>query len=310
MVYMNNYKKSFLFSVLLMTMNFSISNEQTNGRDDVIDEAFVTFATPNYFGLLEVLLDSVHYFSKRPIVVYGINTDLPFNTNKYPRLIKRRIDVDGEYSQLPLIYFQKLNIILKSNINYGIYIEADDIVNYGIDSLFARCKDVDSYPLYPIHPRDPNNQSSIMHLLGVTKKSMPYVHGHIIFSQKCMPFLRECYDFCCKYKGSIGANWDETVMNVMLWKHKVTDHYVPIFDPYFTSITNYISGDDKFKDPYFQPIANYISEYKKFNIDMKNIPIEYHMFHGCKNTNEARHVFELLKNNIGRTLYISGVMPK
>ena len=56
-------------------------------------EAFVTFSNnaPTYLALLKVLLDSVHAFSTRPIIAYGIDVDLNIDVKEYPRVIKRRI---------------------------------------------------------------------------------------------------------------------------------------------------------------------------------------------------------------------------
>src|SRR5689334_10801920 len=45
-----------------------------------IPEGFVTFATSNYFAILETLVKSVHAFSTRPVVAYGINADIPWST--------------------------------------------------------------------------------------------------------------------------------------------------------------------------------------------------------------------------------------
>ena len=56
-------------------------------------EAFVTFSNnqPTYLALLKIFLDSVHAFSTRPVIAYGIDVDLNINTTEYPRVIKRRI---------------------------------------------------------------------------------------------------------------------------------------------------------------------------------------------------------------------------
>ena len=68
------------------------SNQSFNGSDQP-KEAFVTFSNnaPNYLALLRVLLDSVHTFSTRPIIAFGIDVDLNIDVKEYPRLIKRRI---------------------------------------------------------------------------------------------------------------------------------------------------------------------------------------------------------------------------
>ena len=54
-------------------------------------EAFVTFTSRKYVKLLKVLLDSVHTFSSRPIIVYAIDVDIDINLNQYPQVIIRTI---------------------------------------------------------------------------------------------------------------------------------------------------------------------------------------------------------------------------
>ena len=158
---MNTKLDNFVVAMLLATTFYSNTQEKFSA-DEPVQEAFVTFATENYFQLLEVTIESVHAFSTRPIIAYGINADIPFDTNKYPRLIKRRIDKPQNES----IYYQKFNIIIQCAVKFGIYVEADDIVNYRIDDLFAYCREVAAYPLCPIHPQDPNNQGRLMNMLG------------------------------------------------------------------------------------------------------------------------------------------------
>lgn len=68
------------------------TNQSTNYTDQP-KEGFVTFSNnePNYLALLKVLLDSVHAFSTRPIIAFGIDVDLNVDVKEYPRLIKRKI---------------------------------------------------------------------------------------------------------------------------------------------------------------------------------------------------------------------------
>jgi hypothetical protein len=54
-------------------------------------EAFVTFTNRKYVQLLKVLLDSVHTFSSRPIIVYAIDVDIDIDLNQYPQVIIRTI---------------------------------------------------------------------------------------------------------------------------------------------------------------------------------------------------------------------------
>jgi hypothetical protein len=74
-------------------------------------EAFVTFCNnqPTYLALLKVLLDSIHAFSTRHIIAFGIDVDLNVNTKEYPRLIIRRI---SQHDCGPVIYIYFLLFII------------------------------------------------------------------------------------------------------------------------------------------------------------------------------------------------------
>ena len=84
------------------TPSTTIYSNLTNGSNNTSSnkteleqpkEAFVTFSNnqPAYLAVLKVLLDSVHAFSTRPIIAFGIDVDLDIDTKQYPRVIKRRI---------------------------------------------------------------------------------------------------------------------------------------------------------------------------------------------------------------------------
>lgn len=238
-------------------------------EETMIEEGFVSFATPNYFPLLEVLIESVHSFSTRPIIVYGVWEDVPFSTEKYPRLIKRKIPyIEGD------IMAQKSLIMLESGLKYGIYVEADDIVNLGVDRLFDYCRQSRSYPLCPIHPSDPTNHKPIMDFFGVKEKTMPYVHGHVLFSHACMPFIQEWRNLCVQYDHHC-AHHDETLLNILLWKYGVTE-YMAIYDPYYGCYHNYVNA-------------------KRAGDNTVDDTIYYSMFHGCKTVSESWYVLRNLQ---------------
>jgi len=70
-----------------------LNDSQNSNVSEQPKEAFVTFSNnqPKYLAVLKVLLDSVHAFSTRPIIAFGIDVDLDIDTKQYPRVIKRRI---------------------------------------------------------------------------------------------------------------------------------------------------------------------------------------------------------------------------
>ncbi|CAF3502908.1 unnamed protein product [Adineta steineri] len=89
-------------------------------------EAFVTFCNnnPKYLALLTNVFDSIHSFSTHPIIVYGIDTDLNIDSKKYPRVIQRRLSQKDCGNS---IYFCKFYVIVHSQVDYGVYLEADTL---------------------------------------------------------------------------------------------------------------------------------------------------------------------------------------
>ena len=98
--------------------------------------------------------------------------------------------------------------------------ETDDVVNYNVDVLFdvLRVWPYD-YPLSPRHPDDPGNYEYFMSQMNVSKKTTPYIHAHIIWNARALPFLRRLHSLLQQGQ-FIGANFDETGVNVMLWSVK------------------------------------------------------------------------------------------
>lgn len=249
---------------ILLALCMSVSFATMFGETPIIEEAFVAFATSNYFPCIKILLESVKAFSTRKIVVFGLNADVPFSTDEYPCLIKKRIDVDLEQVSA---YHWKPRVLLECGVKYAIYIDADLILNAGVDSLFELCREAKQFPICPIHPNDPNDQGNLMKALGVAKKSMPYVHNdQIIFSEECRPFIEEWLFTGITYQ-HLAPRHDEKVLNVLLWKHGAT-RYAESTDPYFESVNDYVAGKLPGKNCY--------------------------MFHGCKNMSRARKVLDLL----------------
>ena len=153
--------------------------------NDTPKEAFITFCNnnPKYLALLTNVLDSIHAFSTRPIIVYGIDVDLNIDTKKYPRLIKRRLkQTDCGQS----IYFCKIASIVYSQVDYGIYVEADTLVNWNVDILFDVLHQWPyALPLAPRHPDDPVNYLKFLKQfkLNLQSRTTPYIQvDYVIFN--------------------------------------------------------------------------------------------------------------------------------
>jgi hypothetical protein len=238
-------------------------------------EAFVTFINPrqNYIELLDVLLDSVHLFSTRPVIIFSIDFDLIINHTRHPRVTVERI---SQKDCGPTIYGCKLLSIVSSEVNYGVQLETDSVVNYNIDLLFDMLHLWPfALPLAPKHPDDPNNYRYYMEDYKVKYRTTPYMHGTFVWTYRAYPFIRRVLKLM--QRGSFtNANCDETAMNVMLWKAKA-NYTLCKYDPY-------------------GPI--YIEKYEQSQSAPDCLPYcdgVYLIFHGQKESSVSKNIFQRLQ---------------
>ena len=238
-------------------------------------EAFVTITNSrkNYVQLLDILLDSVHLFSKRPVIVFTVDFDLIINQTRHSRVIVERI---SQYDCGPNIFACKLLAIVSSEVKYGVQLEVDSVVNYNIDLLFDVLH-VWPYdlPLAPKHPDDPRNYRYYMRKYRVRSRSTPYMHAAFAWTFRAYPFLEHI--LALMQRGAFqDANADETAMNVMLWKVK-NNHTLCKYDPY-------------------GPL--YIDKYEQLqNISTCSPYCDgvYLVFHGQKESSVSQNIFERLQ---------------
>jgi hypothetical protein len=202
--------------------------------------------------------------------------NLNLNTTKYPRLIIRRLN---RKDCGPSIYFCKIHAIIESKVDYGVHLEADSVVNWNVDVLF----DVVHrwpypYPLAPRHPDDPVNYESFLPQFGLDLKSrtMPYTHAQFSWNYRANPFFKKALRYMRKGHFS-GANFDETGINVLLWKIKA-NHTLCKIDPYF----------------------GYLSAYElNEKICKEYCHTAFILIHGTKDPDVLRELFERLKKHAG-----------
>jgi hypothetical protein len=182
-------------------------------------EAFVTYADASYLRLSEVLVRGLAHFSTRPVVVYGVGTEIDYDS---PNLVKRSLgECAGE------ILVAKQRILAECGLERGVYLDADQVPNHGIDRLFAACRRAGDYPLAPRHPQELGHlRRALMAELGVARQTMPYVHACCMaFSRGCGPFFAECYRVSqelARRSAGGGPLRDEAILNVMLWRRGAT----------------------------------------------------------------------------------------
>jgi hypothetical protein len=195
---------------------------------------FVTFVNrdPKYLELANILVESVLRFTNLPIEVNGINFDYK---HKSDRVISKKLNVNPE--NFATICFSKIEAYMTTNFDYAVGMDADCIVLPEIINIFNKQNylKMGNYILPPIHPQDPKDCEALCNFFG-TRQTQPYIHADIfLLGQKSKSFLQEVYDNCyAAYRNKIRiGNVDESVLNVTLWKHKLTEHYLPLYDPYY-----------------------------------------------------------------------------
>jgi hypothetical protein len=234
-------------------------------------EGYVVFVNdnPKYISLLNILVESVINFSTRPIEVFSINFDYKHSSDK---VITKKIEIPRV--GFDTICYSKLYASFNSEFDYGVQLDADFIITKKMDLLFDKCKNVGKLPLCSLHPEDPNNQQEIMNILGVEHKTQPYVHATYLFSNETKDFLKECFEFSnyCLENNIIPKNYDETILNVMLWKNNAKLW----IDPYDIYYEVFLRGEN---------IENaYPSD---FNLN-------FYSCHGQKNPDEAMKILNIL----------------
>lgn len=202
------------------------------------EELFIVFCTSNYEDLLEILVKSVHKFSTRHILAYGVDYEITLKKDKYPRLLKKTI----KQSDCGVnIFTCKPYSIMITNTSYGVYFDVDNVAGHYIDKLFEVLKAWDGpHPLSPVHEKDPRNQDYFMERFKIRAKSQPYVHGHVLWKSNHKKFVKEWWELAQQVDGS---NFDETALNLVLWKHNYK-HTACKYDPYISFSEYYLKDQD------------------------------------------------------------------
>lgn len=242
--------------------------------------AYVSFVNfhQNYIDLMKSTILSVLHFSKHPFIIYCVNfphsfisknTNEIFGTNNNNRIILRFITNHS----ITNIYYYKPYVIadaLKQGLEAGYYIESDDILTpFADDFLISKLSLISYIPLSPIHPDDVDIPPQDMSIASCEKKTQHYIHGHVLFTHYCLPFILQWLSICLSSSPHHSfRNADETVLNIMYWKYNCENHFLPIIDPWYENFytTSILSSQ-------------------------KNTPMIICSFHGCKNPETQHQLF-------------------
>lgn len=244
------------------------------GYNNNMKKGFITYVNDShYLELCKILVESVLKFSQYPIQVFCINFDYNFNNDK---VFSTRIDISG--NDHISIWNAKPKMAMSSMFDYGLMIDSDVIITKDLDKIFDEHNPEDlTYPICPIHQHEVFAEKYFMDLFGLKERTQRWVHADaFLYSHKTNDFLNEWYktNLYLQKNNTVPNVGDESVLNLLLWKHNQKNWYAEIFEPYYDLFYD-CSRENLIKHGY-EPDWN----------------IRHYMYHGCKNPTEAKEILE------------------
>jgi hypothetical protein len=255
---------------------------------------WITHADARFLPLARVLARGLAAFSRRPLVLYAVDADPgEVGPEAAPGLVVRPMAGGGRH--IAYLKLAALLDALDAGVEAGVYLDADHVPTPEVDRLFAAATATElagGLPLLPRHPRDLGDEvnGALMAELGVARKSMPYAHSCAMgFGPACRAFLVECDAVArdCERRGAHPPVVDETIVNVLLWKHGAARQLASANLPHrlFESwLSGSLEGDPEF-------LSRYAGH-----------PWQAATFHYCKDPARARWMLETMRARAGRPL--------
>lgn len=289
--------------------------------------SFITFINEKYAPIVDRLTESVHLFSKHPIIVYSYNFDY---VPKFPNVITKRLDdsqlVDPKFDKI-LSNEDHIGIVdrsdyntyytlsrkptvvidaIESGLEEGVFLDADGLARQNIDDLFEWMSDCTDYPLIGkglfeymmlYGKGDPavgiSLEQPMMNLLGIRDRTVHYGQTNVfLFNNKCKSFFEECKRVSnnkniLKHNLFYAPYHDETIMNVMLWKRRATKQ-LPLVHFNLTDFNELQKFNQSKEDIYLNDSPWH--QIPKNKNDIK-------FLHGCKSTVELDKCIQYMKQN-------------
>jgi len=231
---------------------FAVNYKNWTGPDGWIPEAFVTYIglknahKENLAGEMDLLVQSVHHFSKRPVIVANFGPFVPegWTPEHFPNMILMHGHPIMEGKSFN---FNKLRAMMFTKVRTGIILDADQWVTNNVDYMFRRSAEEGlhyPYPIMPVHwmSRDPDSSDMKDYPEGYTwkfwaedspKRSMRWAHAHPTWTSESLPFLAKWTSYVLAPSATKPPSWlldqgfleDEDLLNVALWAENVTKQW-------------------------------------------------------------------------------------
>lgn len=232
--------------------------------DGWVDEAFINYFAnkgkggEKYIKQTELLIESVHRFSKRPIVSINFGLPAPDHWKKKEHLILLQAQPLPEGESFN---YNKFRAMILARVRTGIELDSDQLVATGIDRMFTRTAEEVTkaypYPILPVHwmskdddPAYPNRpyKDYDYRCPNCPTRTMRWGHAHPTWTHEALPFIGNLLDKYLEKKmlGRIQAGTiseDEDALNVGLWTVQATKEWCKFDIPSPDLFANFISQD-------------------------------------------------------------------
>eukprot|EP00930_Biecheleria_cincta_P058740 TRINITY_DN44535_c0_g1_i1.p1 TRINITY_DN44535_c0_g1~~TRINITY_DN44535_c0_g1_i1.p1 ORF type:complete len:548 (-),score=77.37 TRINITY_DN44535_c0_g1_i1:162-1805(-) len=203
---------------------------------------------------VDLLVQSVHYFSKYPIVVTNFGEWVPkaWTSKRFPNMVL----VHGSPMKTGRSFnFNKLRAMMFTKVQTGILVDADQWVNKGMDTMFQRteeeCTSVYPFPIMPVHwmARDPDSDDGYAYTFRFDTapnpaRTMRWGHAHPTWTHHAFGFLAKWTTYVLQperqgtpdFIRGQGSWEDEDLLNVGLWAENATKQWckfdIPGYEDY------------------------------------------------------------------------------
>lgn len=216
------------------------------------EKAFVLYATESYAATVQGAVDSIRAFSNIPIIVYTLNCNPEIDGATVESWecdieeVKQQEFISRTDSRIYNILIQRPRIIIHALNHYAktvAYIDADSVATPNVENIFALAKDSKLVPYFTqgIYDYLYSNgrggtefkktlESPACWLFGVPPDNrLSYRQtGYFVANECSVPFLDE-WSWMCNHPEILkNPQWyaafhEETILNVLLWKHRIKD---------------------------------------------------------------------------------------
>jgi len=289
-----------------------------------IDEAFVSYFDGNahatFRDMMELLIESVHTYSTRPIIIFNFGPTpgsiKRWTPKKFPRLLcmwARPMTPGVSFN------FNKFRAMILAQVRTGVELDADQFVFKGVDALFSSTRQEGGpeypYPILPVHwmSRDPGGYDGYPKYSFKCPKcpvrTMRWGHAHPTWTMYALPFLGsllagELDNPRHVLKTKVIVPEDEDALNVGLWSVNAHKQWCKFDVPFPNLFVSYAAQNPNGLDK--------CCNYRDTKWYPRGVPLVFVTAHAAKKPPETRRILKMLAqlNSTPSQVFFQGSFSK